>query len=109
MLAIAESFLNAIKDAHELGFPSTKILFDKLLRDPLHSISMPHTFKPILVILDALDECGDSEAQEDLANLLKDKTWTLTPNLRFLVTSRPEEGITPLLPEVFPRLPFVNT
>ena len=102
---MAESLLNVIEDGHELSFPSTKILFDKLLRDPLHSISMPHTFKPILVILDALDECGDSEAQEDLANLLKDKTWTLTPNLRFLVTSRPEEGITPLLPEVFPPPP----
>ncbi|PAV14881.1 nucleotide-binding-oligomerization-domain like receptor [Pyrrhoderma noxium] len=94
---IAESLLEATKDLHELRFPSTETLFQKLLYKPLHSISISHISNPILVVLDALDECGDSEAQENLANLLKYETQTLPSNIRFLVTSRPEGGIIPLL------------
>ena len=94
---IAETLSNLIKDDQELSFPSSDILFDSLLYNPLHSISTEYISNPILVVLDALDECGDSEAQESLANLLKNKTLTLPPNIRFLITSRPEEGIAPLL------------
>ena len=96
---IAESLLEATKDLHELRFPSTETLFERLLYKPLHSISISHISNPILVVLDALDECGDSEAQEDLANILKHETRMLPSNIRFLVTSRPEEAIFPLISE----------
>ncbi|PAV14874.1 WD40 domain containing protein [Pyrrhoderma noxium] len=96
---IAESLLEATKDLHELRFPSTETRFQKLLYKPLHSISISHISNPILVVLDALDECGDSEAQENLANILKYETRTLPSNIRFLVTSRPEEAIFPLISE----------
>ncbi|PAV14885.1 nucleotide-binding-oligomerization-domain like receptor [Pyrrhoderma noxium] len=95
--AIAELLSNVIKDDHELSFPSTNILFDRLLHDPLHSVSNSHESEPILVVLDALDECGSTHDQEKLAYLLKDNIPTLPSNFRFIVTSRPEEGVTPLL------------
>ena len=37
--AIAESLLNVFNNHHELSFPSTRFLFDRLLHDPLHSTS----------------------------------------------------------------------
>ena len=98
--AIAELLSNVIKDDHELSFPSTNILFDRLLHDPLHSVSIPHERTPILIVLDALDECGSIHDQEELAYLLKDNIPTLPSDFRLIVTSRPEEGVTPLLSDV---------
>ena len=97
--AIAESLLNVFNNHHELSFPSTRILFDRLLHDPLHSTSISRISRPVLVVLDALDECGSILGQEELSDLLKDDISTLPSNFRFLVTSRPEEGIFPLLSE----------
>ena len=100
--AIAESLLDVIKDDQELSFPSTNILFDMLLHKPLHFLSVSHISKPILIVLDAFDECGSIHDQEELAYLLRDKVRELPSSIRFFVTSRPEEGITPLLSEVSP-------
>ena len=47
-------------------------------------------------MLDALDECGPFDVQEELAILLKKKISMLPSNFRFLVTSRPESGIRSL-------------
>ncbi|PAV14869.1 WD40 domain containing protein [Pyrrhoderma noxium] len=52
----------------------------------------------MLVILDALDECGSIHDQEELVVLLKDKLPTMPSNIRLLVTSRPEKGVAPPLP-----------
>ena len=96
--AIAESLLYEIEDDHELHFSSTEILFERLLYKPLHSVSITHKLKPMLVILDALDECGSIHDQEELVVLLKDKLPTMPSNIRLLVTSRPEKGVAPPLP-----------
>ena len=77
-------------------FPSTNILFQDLLYDPLPKAVQSGTSNPILVVLDALDECGPSDVQEELAILLKKKISMLPSNFRFLVTSRPESGIRSL-------------
>ena len=59
---------------------------------------------PILVMLDALDECGPFDVQEELAILLKEKISKLPTNFRFLVTSRPESGIRSLFPTSAPSI-----
>ena len=96
--AIAESLLYEIEDDHELRFSSTEILFERLLYKSLHSVSITHKLKPMLVILDALDECSSIHDQEELVVLLKDKLPTMPSNIRLLVTSRPEKGVAPPLP-----------
>ena len=58
-------------------------------------------------MLDALDECGPPDAQNELASLLREKISTLPPIFRFLVTSRPENGVRSLLrTPVSPLSPF---
>ncbi|GJJ11131.1 hypothetical protein Clacol_005362 [Clathrus columnatus] len=61
--------------------------------EPLKAISEVST-GPILIIVDALDECGDnSRFRQDLLKVLETKITSLPDNVRFLVTSRPENDI----------------
>jgi hypothetical protein len=63
--------------------------FRSLLLKPL-SAARDHLLGPIIVILDALDECGDAESRESLVSLLLDEVPKLPPLFRFFITSRPE-------------------
>ena len=93
---VAQCIWEATVMAEWSSFPSTNILFQDLLHDPLPKAVQLGASNLILVVLDALDECGPSDIQEELAILLKKKISMLPSNFRFLVTSRPESGIRSL-------------
>ena len=93
---VAKFIWEAAVMAEWSSFPSTNILFQELLYNPLPKAVQIGAPSPILVVLDALDECGPSDSQEELAILLKKKISMLPSNFRFLVTSRPESGIRSL-------------
>ena len=103
---IAERITAAVTDNLEPSFLSTEIIFKTVLCDPLLSATEEGLCGSILIVLDALDECGSREVQKELAILIRDKISTLPPVFRFLITSRPEEGINPLLRNSMP--PFCN-
>ena len=89
---IAECLVNQLKDSGDLGPSNLKTKFDILLRDTLYTADIKEQ-EPILVVLDALDECGTPEARRGLIDVLQDRLPTLPPNFRFLITSRPEKDI----------------
>ncbi|PAV19327.1 nucleotide-binding-oligomerization-domain like receptor [Pyrrhoderma noxium] len=93
---VAQFIWEATAKAEWSSFPSTNILFQELLHNPLPKAVQMGASNPILVVLDALDECGSSDIQEELAILLKEKISMLLSNFRFLITSRPESGIRSL-------------
>jgi hypothetical protein len=67
---------------------SPKVQFEKLIRQPLSAISIS---KPLILVLDALDECHPDSLEEILGvivNSVKD-----IPFLRVFITSRPEGQI----------------
>ncbi|KAJ7366048.1 WD40-repeat-containing domain protein, partial [Mycena albidolilacea] len=66
--------------------------FKKLLLEPLNA-AQGKSLGPIIVILDALDECGDSASREGLLSLIVMEFPKLPPVFRFLVTSRPGSDI----------------
>lgn len=66
--------------------------FQKLLLEPLRAASAD-VVGPIVIILDALDECGSAEQRRDLLRLLTVNFIELPRNVRILVTSRPEGDI----------------
>ena len=104
---IAELIYAEIGNDKETQFPSSEILFDKLLRKPLHLLIETEKTKenaPILFILDALDECGDSDAQKELTDFIAGKLSGLPPILRFFITSRPEKGVSSLSQSTSPHL-----
>ena len=94
--SIAESLVNQLKDSGVLGPSNLKTKFDILLREPLYTAAI-EVREPILIVLDALDECGTPESRQSLINVLRDCLTTLPPNFRIFITSRPDEDITPLI------------
>ncbi|XP_046853793.1 uncharacterized protein LOC124446948, partial [Xenia sp. Carnegie-2017] len=91
------------------NFPAYKQLLVKKLSDevsqPLNNMNVEGLFsllftelfnnisevpKRMLVVLDALDECGYPE-RDDLANLIANHLHKLPPYFRFVITTRPNE------------------
>ncbi|KAF9060132.1 hypothetical protein BDP27DRAFT_433152 [Rhodocollybia butyracea] len=66
--------------------------FQKLLLTPLIT-SQSHIHGPIVVVLDALDECGNAESRRTLVSLISDQFPRLPPAVRFFITSRPDSDI----------------
>jgi NACHT domain len=67
-------------------------LFECLLLEPLKDLKFDD---PILIVIDALDESGDSINKRGLHTFLARCLSGLPPNFRILITSRPENGIEP--------------
>ncbi|PAV14873.1 WD40 domain containing protein [Pyrrhoderma noxium] len=104
---IAELIYAEIGNDKGPEFPSSETLFNKLLRNPLHLLMSNENTKvdtPILVVLDALDECGGSDAQEELTNFIISKLSSLPSIFRFFITTRPEKGVASLSQSTSPHL-----
>jgi NACHT domain len=67
-------------------------LFECLLLEPLKNMKFDD---PILIVVDALDESGDSINKKGLHTFLARHLSALPSNFRILITSRPENGIEP--------------
>jgi NACHT domain len=87
-----------VKDNSSLrvGTSDYDTLFRSLILEPLKGL---HMVGPILVVIDALDESGDASGQTGLHTFLARNLIRLPPNFRVLITSRPEDGIEPVLDE----------
>ncbi|KZP29374.1 WD40 repeat-like protein, partial [Athelia psychrophila] len=66
--------------------------FTSLLMNPLSAASREIT-GPVIIVLDALDECGDAESRRALLTLLSDELAKLPRQFRFLIISRPDADI----------------
>lgn len=72
---------------------SIRVQFSKLILEPLATLPAFHTHGPIVVILDALDECGDPTSRKSLLLVLAQGLAKLPSVFRFLITSRREFDI----------------
>ena len=66
--------------------------FEKLLLRPIQAVKDEIT-GPVIIILDALDECGNSATRKDLIRVFEKYFSMLPRNFRILITSRPEKDI----------------
>ena len=82
----------AVKDNTSLrvGTRDYETLFQSLILEPLKDL---HVVGPILVVVDALDECGNATGRTGLHTFLAKSLIRLPSNFRVLITSRPEDGI----------------
>jgi AAA ATPase domain len=69
-----------------------RTLFERLLLEPLRNLNEPLP-GPILIVIDALDESGDSIGKSGLHTFLAQRLVDLPSSFRVLITSRPEDGI----------------
>jgi hypothetical protein len=65
-------------------------LFESLILEPLKDL---HIIGPILVVIDALDESGDTTSRNGLHAFLAKNLIKLPSNFRVVITSRPEHAI----------------
>lgn len=89
--SIAKHVTKVVEDHKGISSEKAHMQFEKLLLGPL---TVPDVDQgPIVIILDALDECGTPQARKDIMRLLKKDFTKLPPHFRFLITSRPESDI----------------
>jgi AAA ATPase domain len=86
-----------VKDNSDLqggGTRDYRTLFDSLILEPLQGL---HIVGPILVVIDALDESGDTTSAIGLHSFLAKNLIRLPSNFRVVITSRPEHDIVSAL------------
>ncbi|KAK7001104.1 hypothetical protein R3P38DRAFT_3284437 [Favolaschia claudopus] len=66
--------------------------FQKLLVDPFEAAG-PYIGRPVVIIIDALDECLDPASRRALVSLIAVDMKRLHPAFRLLITSRPDLDI----------------
>jgi len=67
--------------------------FRRLVQEPLTSLAKRHDVGPIIIILDALDECGTVETRQMLLDVLSVRLAKLPKTVRVLIASRDEPEI----------------
>jgi hypothetical protein len=90
---LASSICTALNNHPNLPDAPIGTQFEKLLLEPL-TAAQNHIHGPIVVILDALDECGDAKSRQSLVSLLSRDFLKLPSVFRFFITSRPDSDIT---------------
>src|SRR5258708_32744772 len=84
-----ESICSVLKADGDLPQKSLDTQFIALLFQPLQSLTLT---QPLVLVVDALDECVPKDAESILRNVISH--CTQVPALRILITSRPENHIT---------------
>jgi hypothetical protein len=91
---IMDSVVTTLRNEPHVGQQSVANQFARLIREPLAKMNRSHS-QVIVVILDALDDCGDAQSREALLQCLKDeiKSSSLPSWFKLLITSRPTHDI----------------
>ncbi|KZP12137.1 WD40 repeat-like protein, partial [Athelia psychrophila] len=86
---LAEAICDAIKQDPQIATRTLDSQFKALVMTPLRSCAAKMD-GPVVVILDAFDECGDAQSRRALVHLLITNLPLLPYPFRFLITGRPE-------------------
>jgi hypothetical protein len=91
---IMDCIIATLRNEPHVGQQSIANQFARLIKEPLAQMDRSHP-QVIVVILDALDDCGDTESREALLRCLNDeiKKPSLPRWFKFLITSRPTHDI----------------
>ncbi|KAL5522142.1 hypothetical protein ACEPAF_1999 [Sanghuangporus sanghuang] len=90
--SIGSSILAEIENDKDIASATAMQQFNKLLLRPLLAAER-HVEPPVVVVIDALDECGTPETRRSLMKLFRTEFLKLPKAFRFLITSRREPDI----------------
>ncbi|EJC98388.1 WD40 repeat-like protein [Fomitiporia mediterranea MF3/22] len=90
--SVAKHVFEAIERDDDIAQATSATQFEKLLRSPLAS-SGDAMQGPIVIVLDALDECGTEKTRRGIMESFWKGLPGLPKNFRFLITSRKEPDI----------------
>jgi hypothetical protein len=84
------AIMAVLESTHSICMSPIRLQFQKLIVEPLLSIRRS---KPLVFILDALDECGSAKQRGDLLDVLGQQSASLPSPVLILITSRAENDI----------------
>jgi len=91
---IVKKMTAALKDSRGVIHAPLAEQFTKLIEGPLkRAVDALDAQGPIVVVLDALDECGTKDSRKKLLSVLGNQLNQLPDFVRFLITSRKEVDI----------------
>lgn len=90
--AYSETVASAIRQDSALCNSPIETQFDNLVKKPLKTLSHTRPTRNLVVIVDALDECGNTNTRRQLLVYLHQMSQ-LVPWLKVIVTSRPDPDI----------------
>lgn len=96
---VKESVLHSIKENEDIAQARLQEQFLTLIVNSLKELK--NTTSPVLLVIDALDECESTESAVKFVNLIGQYLPSLPRNVKVLLTTRPE---APLLRALEPRL-----
>ncbi|KAF9225749.1 hypothetical protein BS17DRAFT_562001 [Gyrodon lividus] len=79
-----------IKQRRVLSTSNVSIQFTELILAPSQKMNVS---SPILVVIDALNNCGNETSRRDILEMLASKSMGLPSNFHVLVTARPQDDI----------------
>jgi hypothetical protein len=92
--ALKSHMVAAIRDHADLATQSLEDQWNKLVKEPMSKLDMVKNHLPILIVIDALDECADDGDIRKLLKMANDNSGTLrSTRFRVFITSRPEVPI----------------
>ncbi|EJC98415.1 WD40 repeat-like protein [Fomitiporia mediterranea MF3/22] len=89
---VEDNVIAAIKRDNNIAEATAATQFENLLHSPLVS-SRDAMQGPVVIVLDALDECGTERSRQSLMQSFRRGLRLLPKNFRFLITSRRESDI----------------
>jgi hypothetical protein len=90
---IGDAISAVVKDNQNIANENIYSQFKKLLLEPLSSLVDLQLEGPIVVVLDAMDECGGPGERKPLLKVLAEEFPRLPSFLRVIVASRPDSDI----------------
>lgn len=91
---IATAISAIVEEVPTIRYPSISLQFQRLIVLALSSEAALSTgVQPLVLVLDAFDECGPSNIRRDLLELFAKQSAFLPSEIRIFITSRPEKDI----------------
>ncbi|KAG8993812.1 hypothetical protein FRB90_000600, partial [Tulasnella sp. 427] len=94
---VRNAILQAVRDHPSIIGERPEEQFEILLVNAMRNLPSSQTTCPILLIIDALDECAEINTAVKFVQLIAEYDLDLPPNIKFILTTRPE---APLLHEL---------
>lgn len=96
-IRIGTEIANSITENPRIMNAPLRLQFQKLLLEPLIAFGKRERAAPLVIVLDALDECGHPRERQELLKVIGEETSKLPSFLRILIASRKDGDINQAL------------